>query len=117
MGKPLKGKEPESGAVMTTPTILNFHLLDETCRIAVTNRAVNRTPYGRIAGTAHITWRARDTSITLSDEVRAAHVPKDRAIFCASKTWSVKPRTQPVFTPGGGIIRNCRGHFRSDGKS
>ena len=40
------GKEPESEAVMTTPTILNFHLLDQNRRMAAANWAVNRVPYG-----------------------------------------------------------------------
>ena len=76
------GKEPGSEAVMTTPTVLNFHVLDQNRRMAAANRAVNRAPYGRIDGTAHVTWRARDSSIILSDEVRAARAEGSCYLLC-----------------------------------
>jgi hypothetical protein len=67
---------------MTTHTVLNFHVLNQNRRMAAANWAVNRAPYGRINGTAHVTWRARDSSIILSDEVRAARAEGSCYLLC-----------------------------------
>ena len=77
-----KRQGPEPGAIVADPTILNFHLLNRHSRMAAANRTVNRDPYGRIDGTAHVTWRGRNSSIPLSDEVRAARAEGSCYLLC-----------------------------------